>query len=111
VKNETDESPKGRKVIGKKGLGKLSFFGIAHEIEITTVKENKKNSFVMDWDAIMAMENEDGGIENYEPEILILDEETQDSNGTVVTLRKIQRESDFDAEALADSISKYFILA
>ena len=110
VKNETDESPKGRKVIGKKGLGKLSFFGIAHEIEITTVKENKKNSFVMDWDAIMAMENEDGGIENYEPEILILDEETQDSNGTVVTLRKIQRESDFDAEALADSISKYFIL-
>ena len=43
VKNETDESPKGRKVIGKKGLGKLSFFGIAHEIEIITVKENKKN--------------------------------------------------------------------
>jgi len=110
VKNETDESPKGRKVIGKKGLGKLSFFGIAHEIEIITVKENKKNSFVMDWNAIMEMENEEGGIENYEPEILILDEETQDSNGTVVTLRKIQRTSIFDAGALADSISKYFIL-
>ena len=110
VKNEPDESPKGRKVIGKKGLGKLSFFGIAHEIEIATVKENKKNSFVMDWDAIMKMENEEGGIENYEPEILILDEETQDNTGTTVTLRKIQRANDFDAEALADSISKYFIL-
>lgn len=110
IKNETDESPGGRKVIGKKGLGKLSFFGIAHEIEITTVKDNKKNSFVMDWGSIMAKENEEGGIENYEPEILILDEETQDDNGTTVTLRRIQRASDFDSEALADSISKYFIL-
>jgi len=110
VKNSTDESPNGRKVIGKKGLGKLSFFGIAHEIEIMTVKDNKKNSFVMDWDAIMRMENEEGGIENYEPEILILDDDTEEDNGTIVTLRKIQRVSNFDAEALADSISKYFIL-
>lgn len=110
VKNSTDESPNGRKVIGKKGLGKLSFFGIAHEIEITTVKNKKKNSFVMDWDAIMRMENEEGGIENYEPEILILDETTEESNGTIVSLRKIQRVSNFDVEALADSISKYFIL-
>lgn len=110
VKNSTDKSPNGRKVIGKKGLGKLSFFGIAHKIEIITVKDNKKNSFVMDWDAIMRMENEEGGIENYEPEILILDEDTEEDNGTIVTLRKIQRVSNFDVEALADSISKYFIL-
>lgn len=110
IKDETDKSPGGRKVIGKKGLGKLSFFGIAHEIEITTVKNERKNSFVMDWDAIMAMENEEGGIENYEPKILILDDNTKENNGTIVTLRKIQRTSDFNAEALADSISRYFIL-
>ena len=110
IKDETDESPGGRKVIGKKGLGKLSFFGIAHEIEITTVKDGRKNSFVMDWDIIMAMENEEGGIENYEPRILILDDDTKEGDGTVVTLRKIQRTSDFNAEALADSISRYFIL-
>ena len=110
TKNETVLSPKGRKVIGKKGLGKLSFFGIAHKIEIATVKDGKKNSFVMDWNEIMDMENQDGGIENYKPEILIFDENTQNSNGTTVTLRTIQRESNFNVEALADSISKYFIL-
>ena len=110
VKNATDESPKGRKVIGKKGLGKLSFFGIARRITITTVKGGKKNSFVMDWETIMSKENNEGGIENYEPEILILDESTQDSNGTIVTLQKIQRVSNFDVNVLADSISKYFIL-
>ncbi len=110
VKNATDKSPKGRKVIGKKGLGKLSFFGIAHKIEIATVKDGKKNSFVMDWNEIMDMENQDGGIENYKPEILISDESTQDSNGTIVTLQKIQRVSNFYVNVLADSISKYFIL-
>lgn len=110
VKNGADESLGGRKIIGKKGLGKLSFFGIAHEIEITTVKDGKKNSFTMDWDAIMSKENDEGGIENYEPTILTLDEDTKESNGTTVVLRKIDRISDFDAEGLADSISKYFIL-
>ena len=37
----TQVTPKGRKIIGKKGLGKLSFFGIAHEIEIATKKDGK----------------------------------------------------------------------
>jgi len=110
IKNETDKSPKGRKIIGKKGLGKLSFFGIAHEIEISTVKDYKKNSFVMDWNIIMSKENDEGGIENYEPTILILNEETKEDSGTTITLRKIQRVNDFNSEALADSISKYFIL-
>ena len=110
VKNATDESPKGRKVIGKKGLGKLSFFGIARRITITTVKDGKKNSFVMDWETIMSKENNEGGIENYEPEILILDESTQEQSETIVTLQKIQRVSNFDVNVLADSISKYFIL-
>src|ERR1700733_5753898 len=35
----------GRLVIGKKGLGKLSFFGIAKEIEIATVKDDKETIF------------------------------------------------------------------
>ena len=106
--DETDISPGGRKVIGKKGLGKLSFFGIAHEIEITTVKVGRKNSFVMNWNDIMNAGNGEGGFEDYEPRLLVQDEETQENDGTSVTLRKIQRVTDFDAEKLADSISKYF---
>ena len=110
IENSTEKSPGGRKVIGKKGLGKLSFFGIAHEIEIMTVKDGRKNTFVMDWDTIMDMGDDGGSVQNYEPEIRVLDEETSDENGTVVTLRKIQRITDFDAGALADSISKHFIV-
>src|SRR3989338_2581563 len=37
---------KKRLVIGKKGLGKLSFFGIADEIVVETVRDSIKNKFL-----------------------------------------------------------------
>jgi len=109
IQNASDISPNGRKVIGKKGLGKLSFFGIAHEIEVQTVKNGKKNIFLMDWGKIMEHGNEDY-LQNYEPDILGLEQDTLEKNGTKITLRKIQRESPFDVELLANNIARYFIL-
>ena len=48
-----DLTPNGRKVIGKKGLGKLSFFGIVKTITVDTVMQGKRNIFKMDWDDLM----------------------------------------------------------
>ena len=100
-------TPKGRKVIGKKGLGKLSFFGIAHEIEIITKKEGKNNVFSMCWEDIKNTTDKE-----YKPKIIKKDEpySEDDHDGTKIILRKIQRESDFSADNLADSISKLFII-
>lgn len=98
-------TPKGRSVIGKKGLGKLSFFGIAHEIEITTKKKAKKNVFSMDWEDIKNAENK------YKPRIIKKDENcSEKEHGTTIVLKKIQRDTDFPAENIADSISKMFIV-
>ena len=47
-KSGLQESPRGRKVIGKKGLGKLSVFGICNIIEVLSVKDNVRNHFRMD---------------------------------------------------------------
>ncbi len=109
----TDEgsqtSPGGRKIIGKKGLGKLSFFGIAHEIEVITVQAGKLNSFVMKWDEILSSDNRESQ-RGYLPTILKLDEHCDDPNGTTIILRDIQRISDFDAETLADNLSRFFII-
>lgn len=44
---------KGRKVTGRKGLGKLATFGIATHIEIQTVKDGKENIFAMDLNDIL----------------------------------------------------------
>ena len=96
-----------RKIIGKKGLGKLSFFGIAHEIEISTKKDGKENAFRMDWKDI----NRKGEQTVYKPEIVKREAECSlDDHGTKIVLRKIQRKTDFVPEDLADSLSKMFII-
>lgn len=102
-------SPHGRKVIGKKGLGKLSFFGIAHEIEVRTVKDRKRNSFLMKWDDILSYEDKNKQ-QNYAPKIIDYDVDCREDNGTTITLKSIQRISDFDAGSLADNLSKIFII-
>ena len=60
-RRDTDESrtnSKGRKITGKKGLGKLALFGIGKTITIETTKagESQKTVFTLDWDSIL---NED----------------------------------------------------
>lgn len=98
-------SVKGRKAIGKKGLGKLSFFGISHEIEIATKKDGKLNVFIMRWEDIKRSDKE------YAPVIVKKDEPCDTTeHGTTITLRKLQRDSDFLPEDIATSLSKIFII-
>ncbi|MFA6338635.1 MAG: TIGR02391 family protein [Candidatus Paceibacterota bacterium] len=98
-------SAKGRKAIGKKGLGKLSFFGISHEIEIATKKDGKLNVFIMRWEDIKGADKE------YTPVIVKKDETCGAAeHGTTITLRKLQRDSNFLPEDIATSLSKIFII-
>lgn len=53
-------SPSGkRKVTGRKGLGKLAFFGIGNTIEIETKKAGKATKFIMNWNDIVNSEGTD----------------------------------------------------
>lgn len=105
TEDEKQITPKGRKIIGKKGLGKLSFFGIAHEIEIITRKDGKENVFSMNWEAIKMAVGE------YKPDVLKSNEDcSADTHGTTIILRKIQRESAFSTEDIANNIAKMFII-
>lgn len=105
VEEGTQETADGRKVIGKKGLGKLSFFGIAQEIEVATCKDGKENIFLLRWEDIMKEDHE------YRPQIIKKDEpRSPKEHGTRITLRGIKRESDFSAEDLAVSLSRIFII-
>ena len=105
IEDATQITSKGRKIIGKKGLGKLSFFGISQEIEIATKKDGKENVFIMSWEDIKASKKE------YNPKIIIKDKScSSEDKGTKITLRKIRRETDFAPEDLANSLSKIFII-
>ena len=104
--DEGDEpSPKyGRKRIGKKGLGKLALFGLANRITITTRRDGKRNVFILDWDEL----NNSPSV--YKPTATEVDQPTGEPNGTAVSLTGLKRKSPFDAEGLADSLSRLFII-
>ena len=96
---------KGRKVIGKKGLGKLSFFGIAQEMQVTTIQNNLKNSFIMRWEHIISTHP---GLCEYKPEIIEHNEKCTQDSGTIITLKKIKRDGKFSADNIATKLSQLF---
>lgn len=97
-------TPNGRKVTGRKGLGKLAIFGITSKIEIQTIKNNLLNIFSMDLDDILQEEN--NGI--YSPTIIKKDEPTDELSGTKITLSNIRRQSPFNIEDIEEAIAKRF---
>ncbi|PMN72308.1 hypothetical protein BCT26_22085 [Vibrio lentus] len=98
-------SLKGRPVIGKKGLGKLSVFGICDEIEVVSIKNGLKNHFIMNLQEI-----KDSRGNEYSPELLSFNEETSIPPGTVIRLKQIRRKSGFNLDDIALSLSKKFII-
>lgn len=102
---DDEETPKGRSVIGKKGIGKLSFFGIAEEIEVVTRKDSKENSFLLRWQDIKESKTSE-----YHPKLIKIDEACSEASGTKIILRGLRRQTDFDPESLAVALSKIFII-
>lgn len=103
-KEDAQESEfKKRPVIGKKGLGKLSVFGICNVVEVRSIRDNLKNEFHMDLEQIRQCTSGD-----YEPEIVSLNEATEEESGTIIILKDIRRKTDFDLENIALNLSKKF---
>ena len=100
-----EETPSGRKVIGKKGLGKLSVFGICNEVEIRTVKDGIENRFLMNIEAIKKSQSD-----SYEPKIIVKNKPVSDGGGTEIWLREIKRKSDFVISDIALGLSKKFLI-
>ena len=79
-----DRTPRGRRVMGRKGIGKLSVFGIATDVEVSTVKDGKRNTIAMNIDDMLRHAGGGGG--EYRPRIVDDDSATADDNGTRITL-------------------------
>ncbi|WP_278938631.1 TIGR02391 family protein [Parabacteroides johnsonii] len=96
-------SPNGiRKVTGRKGLGKLAFFGIGDTIRITTCQNGKCVKFTLSWVELMSTNSQE-----YEPKFSISECDAK-QNGTIIELDDLKRKSDFDKDGLAISLSKLF---
>lgn len=100
----SDKTTLSRPVLGKKGLGKLSMFGIGKKITISTIKDGLKNSFIMDYDELKRIENK----ELYKPQIIECDKETKESNGTTVRIEELARKSGFDLKTYRQGLLSRF---
>ena len=101
---QTDITEAGRKVHGRKGIGKFSAFGIANKIEVETVKNGETSHFVLDYEA---MERAAG---NREIEIPPLNPTNTIKEGTKVTLkdfRKFKNRS-VDVKAVRRALARRF---
>lgn len=90
-----------RKVTGRKGLGKLAFFGIGDIITITTKKDGAAVSFTLSWPELISCTTV------YEPAFTVNTCSPSDK-GTIIELKSLKRKSPFDVEALAGSLSRLF---
>lgn len=96
-------SPNGkRKVTGRKGLGKLAFFGIGDTIQIITKKNGECVNFTMNWNDIIHSKTR-----NYEPQYTIELCNPQEQ-GTEIILTDLKRKTAFDPEGLAGSLARLF---
>lgn len=107
-RRDTDEdrvNSKGRRITGKKGVGKLALFGIGKtiKIETTCLGETQKTSFLMNWDDILS---EMSG--TYYPQSERIYKNNIFEKGTTISLYKLSRVTGFDLSATAVSLSKLF---
>ena len=104
IESGSDKTPSFRPVLGKKGLGKLSMFGIGKKITISTVKNGLKNTFVMDYDEIKGLDNK----EYYKPRIIECDQQTSEANGTLILIEELAKKSGFDVAAYRQGLLSRF---
>lgn len=94
----------GRLATGKKGLGKLALFGLAKEISVETVKDGLRNRFLLNWTDLLASTS------IYNPKVDYEDKKVSQHSKTIIQLSDLKRRSPFDLNALADSLSRIFIV-
>lgn len=101
---EASPSPFCRKIMGRKGIGKFSAFGIAREIEIESIRDGDHSRFVMDYDKMLEAVNDRRA--SFEP----LPPTDQVRTGTRIALRKLTkfRKRGIAVDALRRGIARRF---
>lgn len=101
---ETSPSPFCRNIMGRKGIGKFSAFGIAREIEIESIRNGDHSRFVMDYDKMLEAVNARRA--SFEP----LPPTDQVRTGTRIALRKLTkfRKRGIVVDALRRGIARRF---
>ena len=109
--NQPGETGLGRKPMGRKGIGKLSSFSIAEEVEVETAKDGNKDAFRMEVAGIRkAIERSEqlGTTATYRP-LPIPTHSINFTAGTRITLRNLKKRSNrLSADYLRRRVARRF---
>ena len=97
-----------RKVMGRKGIGKLSLMSIAKNIEVYTCKDNQQSAFKISVDDIVR-KIESGEAKDYEPQEISPDNTL--TEGTRIVLTNIRNNRTLDhPEKVKTELSRRFVV-
>ncbi len=105
--SQVTSGEKCRTLMGRKGIGKLSAFGVAEEIEVRTIKDGLVTHFSMSIDDILQRAQEK---KDYHPKLLEDDGRPAKEGevGTKVVLRKLKRKTPVDVASLRRGLARRF---
>ena len=96
-----------RRVLGRKGLGKLSAFGVAKEMEIRSVKQRNAICVKINYDSMLAWAAHHPLSDPYQPELVQLRSgRTREPDGVEIRLRYLRRKTPIDADELRRGLAR-----
>lgn len=109
-----DTSPGGRKVHGRKGIGKLAAFGTARILECATLKDGALTMFRLDYDAIRKLRPaEDYSVEESEDIAPLTSPETEQhlEHGTRIRLTNLNLRRELSGPQFLRSMARRFAIS
>lgn len=102
-----DRSAGGRRIMGRKGIGKLSAFGAACTVTVSTTRDGRRTTFRMNIDDILGSAKASNA---YRPVVIDDNAETDDADGTVVSLTELKRSSPVDPDSIRRGVARHFLV-
>lgn len=97
-----------RRVMSRKGIGKLAGFGIADRVEVRTVRGGEVTHFCLQFSRIEGLAK---GLDSYEPEMLADDgKNTGEPSGTRIILSELKIQRAIIEESFRASIARRFTI-
>lgn len=109
----TDRSAGGRRVHGRKGIGKLAAFGTAAILECLTIRAGERTAFRLDYDEIRKLRpDQDYVVRPIEQDVPLLNPETSEGlqHGTRVRLTKLHLKKAVNQDQFMRSMSRRFAI-
>ena len=99
--------PQGRKVMGRKGVGKLAGFGLARCLRVTTWREGLASSLILDADNLRTGVNQTKDI-TVAGEVRPIDSDSRHQTGTTIEMSELKHKTPVNVQGLRNALSRRF---